>query len=254
MADSGYPNYLTVGPDGKVNADFTGYIRARGVDLKGGIGNVYSATTEQEVFWRRQSDGSLLSEISGGYQEPNGPSWINNLAISPANSYTAMIAPQAHDSDNTQTWVEATVAGSQGGKTARVIDAAGKSSFVRAGAVDMVAPLNCTAANGSGVATGTLTVPRTSRVVMQFTATGYTAAPVQAYADCLINGVYQGSCALFFNTAGQHLTLAPFVYGGTLSAGTYTITVQAGGNLIRNTGDFATCLAFITPDPSAAQF
>jgi hypothetical protein len=75
MADSGFPNYLRVGPDGSVNADFSGHVAASGVDLPAYEGATIPlpppGLPNSKVSWKRQSDGSLVADLFGTYDATN---------------------------------------------------------------------------------------------------------------------------------------------------------------------------------------
>lgn len=59
------PNYLTLGPNGQVGANFTGLINALGLILPAGVSTTTPAGVN-EVAWERQSDGAAVATVWAG--------------------------------------------------------------------------------------------------------------------------------------------------------------------------------------------
>lgn len=59
------PNYLTTNPDGSVGADFTGHIKARGVDLDVFPTDQSYDSSIDSIQWKRTADGAQVAYILG---------------------------------------------------------------------------------------------------------------------------------------------------------------------------------------------
>lgn len=59
------PNYLTVSPDGKIGATFSGSIEAQGIVLPAGTGFSSTPPKVDRIEWDRASDGAAVATIYG---------------------------------------------------------------------------------------------------------------------------------------------------------------------------------------------
>lgn len=120
MADSGYPNYLTVSPDGSVEGVFPG-----GIEIKAGVSG--TPPNERRVRWVREADGSLVADIFAMDLGTDSRDLMMRALDGATNANILLEAKPV--SDHAQ--VTANAIDSGGAVAATLIDSDGASSFLQ---------------------------------------------------------------------------------------------------------------------------
>lgn len=137
MTDQISPNYLTIGADGEIGADFTGLINARGLIIPAAVST--PPALDQSVRWET-TDGEVVTQLyafaDGSSSEFHAQAWATNSLTESSASIAAL------DSiGNPQARLECTytdgfpfddqVTAEAAGYVAKVLGGDGSSSFVQ---------------------------------------------------------------------------------------------------------------------------
>lgn len=128
MADTGYPNYLTVGADGTVGAVFPG-----GVTIPAGTN--LTPPDERKIRWLRDTDGALVAQIIGWTAGTAAEQ--QHSAVAPGGVSRAQLTLDVDDSAavGSQAIAQAVAVGANSvAHRATIIDDTDRSSFARLGA------------------------------------------------------------------------------------------------------------------------
>lgn len=148
-------NYITVDPaTGQVSADFTGIINALGVTLPAGTAQQDPAAASDQIIWKDTGDGSVVASVQGWTDDINDNLGVRLQSRAKSNGWQNYAIVQALSDPNDPIGHGASLQVSQhnrgappppfttgggtevdvfvGAHSAKILDAAGASSFIGA--------------------------------------------------------------------------------------------------------------------------
>lgn len=147
------PNYLTLGPDGQIGADFTGLINALGLILPAGTLPQNPQLATDQVVWEDTGNGTMVASVQAFANDPSSDSGIQVLSQATSSAWLNSVNLEAlsdpADPAHTKSAIQITqrnrgaiggpgaiggfteVDAFVGSKAAMILDAGGRSSFLQ---------------------------------------------------------------------------------------------------------------------------